>query len=183
MRELLRNSIRLLVITLLAGLLLGGTYELTKEPIAHQRMLKANAALNTLFPEAEDFEEVKLDLLDASVRPLAAFKVIKSGQIDGYAVRVAGKGGYKGDVEATIGFTGDGNISGIEIGHNTETEGIGSLAFAPTFLDQFVGKPAETIVFGTEADAVSGATMTSNAVLSAVNQAIDFYQTIAEEGQ
>lgn len=183
MRDLLRNSLRLLLITLIAGVLLGGTYELTKQPIAHQRMLKSNAALMTLFPQAEDFEELSLDLLDASSRPLAAFKVLSSGQTSGYAVRTAGRGGYKGEVEATIGFAADGTISGIEIGQNSETKGIGTNAFESTFLSQFIGKPAETMVYGSGGvDAVSGATMTSNAVLSAVNQAIDCYHTVAEGG-
>ena len=50
----------LLIITLVAGLALGGTYALTKEPIAQQALIQAEKARKTALPEAESFEELSL---------------------------------------------------------------------------------------------------------------------------
>lgn len=88
---------------------------------------------------------------------------------DGYAVTV--------DC-STLGFPGatlilrvdiDSNkaVTGIEVVESTQTEGIGSNALTPEYLQQFVGKSGTV-----EVDAYSGATFTSTAVNVGVNAAL-----------
>lgn len=179
----MRDSMRLLLITLIAGLLLGGTYELTKEPIAQQRLMKANAALLVIFPEATSFEEVDTEQMDESARPLAAFKVLAGEASIGAAVRAKGEGGYRGAVEVVVGFAADGSVIGVQVGQNDETKGIGTRAFEPAYLDQFVGNAASDIASGSiTIDAVSGATLSSNAVKDGVTKAAAAYNQLAEGG-
>jgi len=51
----------LLIITLVAGLALGGTNALTKDPIEQQTRIKAENARKAALPEADAFEELPLD--------------------------------------------------------------------------------------------------------------------------
>lgn len=84
-----------------------------------------------------------------------------------------------------VGITADGNISGVKIGNHSETPGLGSKASEPTFKDQFKGKGTDkslTVVKGNASNdndiaAISGATITSKAVTSGVNAAIDLYKS------
>ena len=50
----------LLIITLIAGLALGGTYALTKDPIAEQAALAAENARKAVLPGADAFEKLEL---------------------------------------------------------------------------------------------------------------------------
>lgn len=53
-------TIRLLIITVLAGLILGIVYSVTKEPIEQQNLLTANESRRTVLPDAQDFEQEDL---------------------------------------------------------------------------------------------------------------------------
>ena len=81
--------------------------------------------------------------------------------------------GYASEFDVTVGFAADGTIEGVQIGGAgfAETEGLGALALEPTFRDQFKGKKAP-VAYGDGIDAIAGATITSNAVLKAVNEAL-----------
>ncbi len=50
----------LLIITLVAGLALGITYSLTKDPIAVQEALQKEKDMKAVLPQADTFEEVEL---------------------------------------------------------------------------------------------------------------------------
>ena len=81
--------------------------------------------------------------------------------------------GYGGEFDVTVGILPDGTIEGVQIsGANfNETEGLGARVLEKAFRDQFIGKSAP-VSYGDGIDAISGATITSNAVLKAVNQAL-----------
>ncbi len=81
--------------------------------------------------------------------------------------------GYAGEFDVTVGFAADGTIEGVQIGGAgfAETEGLGARALEAAFRDQFKGKKAP-VAYGDGIDAIAGATITSNAVLKAVNEAL-----------
>lgn len=72
--------------------------------------------------------------------------------------------GHNGDIEATVNFKGD-KIDSIDLVHN-ETEGLGDQA-AVTIVDKII--QGQTV----DVDTVSGATVTSTALLEAVTSAIE----------
>ena len=60
MKEMMKNTGILLVITILSGLLLGIVYQVTKEPIAAQELKAKQEACKEVFADAESFEAAEL---------------------------------------------------------------------------------------------------------------------------
>ena len=83
--------------------------------------------------------------------------------------------GFNGDMELYVGFTPDGKLSGVSVISHSETEGLGSKTTLPAFTDQFIGKDGSGEIGGSDIDAVTGATYSSESFLSAVNNAIKVY--------
>ena len=174
----------LLIITLVAGLALGGTYALTKDPIEQQALLTAENARKAALPDAESFEELTLEE-GASVD--WAYAGLKNGETVGYVAQKT-VNGFGGKVEVIAGvdtqqapdtFT----IGGISVGGSnfSETAGLGARSKEPAFTEQFNGKiyPISYIKAGgtpTEStvDALTSATITTTAVVNGVNDIVKY---------
>ena len=72
MNKILKNTLILTVITLVAGLGLGLVYEVTKAPIAQAQETAKKEAWQQVFPEADlnDFEQIDVDQ-DAADKAIA----------------------------------------------------------------------------------------------------------------
>ena len=191
MNKIIKNTIILTVITLVSGLLLGLVYEITKEPIANAQEQAKREAWQSVFPDASQdaFEQIDVD-------GDVAAQVIKdlgmSGSIDevcavdggdtGYVITVTDGEGYGGDIQITVGITADGTVSGVSFLSISETAGLGMKATESSFYEQYVGVQTEKFYVskdggeGEPIDAISGATITSRAVTSAVNAALGYFQ-------
>ena len=88
---------------------------------------------------------------------------------DGNGSWTASVQGFAGPVAVTLTLDDSLTIQSIEIGDDqfAETEGLGAKAKEAAFTDQFVGKTLP--LADGDIDAISGATITTNAVLDAVN--------------
>lgn len=186
----------LFAITAVASLALALTNYATASTI-EQRNIEANdTARKTVLPDADAFEEVEdVEKVANKVAPdetdliLEAFKGTKGGEVDGYTVKTAPKG-YGGAVEVLTGFDKDGKISGITILSQEETPGLGAKAADAAFTDQFAGKDGakevkvskEGSTEGNNIAAITGATITSDAVTHGVNLAEKVYKEIAQGG-
>ncbi len=156
----------LTVIAAVAAAALAAVNMLTEEPIRQQNMEKAYGALTTMFPEADDFEEMTFgDELES------AYTVKSGGQTIGWAATIASQG-YAGPVEVIVGMNPDQSLRGISVGGSgfRETEGLGSKTKEPAFTDQFQGK-RPPLTLGQDIEGVSGATITSSAVVEGTNRA------------
>lgn len=177
MRDLLHLGGRLFLIALVAGLALGATYYVTKEPIAEQTRLAAEAARTEVFEGT--FTQDTQEKLPGSIKTLYMAK----GEQNGYVMEVQATG-YGGIFTVTVGVTVDGIITGVVVGDNSETPGLGKNAQRPEFAAQFAGKDGTiTVKKGggaseNEVDALTGATITTEAVTNAVNEAREFALTI-----
>ncbi len=92
---------------------------------------------------------------------------------EGKAVKGSGEG-YGGDVNVEVVFSEDGEIKSLKIDEDdfSETDGIGSRVLDDEkFLPSFIGKKAPVKI--EDVEAVSGASITSQAVLDAVNNAFN----------
>lgn len=65
-KNLVMDCIKLCVITLIAGLLLGIVYNVTKAPIAAQEEKTKQEAYKAVFKDAAKFDTVKLDQKDVA---------------------------------------------------------------------------------------------------------------------
>ena len=86
-------------------------------------------------------------------------------------------GGFDGAVTMMVGVS-EGKVTGISVISHTETPGLGAVAAAQNakgeaFRSQFVGQEG-TLSIGDQIDAMTGATITSNAVVTGVNAALDY---------
>lgn len=193
--ESIKNTISLMLITLIAGLLLGAIYEITKEPIRKENQRAKEEAYKAVFADADAFEDVKIDEdkvakaldekgLDATINE--AMKVLdKSGQQIGYVLTVTDHEGYGGDIQFAMGVQSDGTLNGISFLSISETAGLGMKAKEDAFRKQFEGKKTDQIVYtkngakaDNEIDALSGATITTNAVTNGVNAGLYFISTL-----
>ena len=76
--------------------------------------------------------------------------------------------GYVDDIRMLIGVSNDGKVTGLVVRELDETFGLGAAALTDTdFLSQFLNTSGEAEV-GSTVDALTGATVTSNAIIDAV---------------
>lgn len=181
--NIIKNALILFAITLIAGMLLGTTYEVTKEPIRLVQEKIKNEALSAVVPEADNFAEVPV-ADGSSEQIVAVYEATEAGNLVGYAFEMLGKEAYGGDISLMVGLDTEGTIISIDIVKHNETPGLGAKADEPEFKSEFSGETAMdlTVVKTTPSDdpgdisAISGATITSRSVTGAVNVAIDYYE-------
>ena len=188
--KIIKDALALTLITLVAGVALGGVYEITKDPIARQEAQAKAEAYEQVFTDAAAFEEIEMDdtliqtirdQLDQEGYKAQSIEEVmraedQSGETLGYAFTVVTSEGYGGDIQFSMGVQNDGTLNGISILSIGETAGLGMNADTPAFKDQFVGKQVEKLQYtkdgatqDDEINAISGATVTTTAMTNGVN--------------
>lgn len=191
----MKDALILFVITLIAGVCLGGVYEMTKVPIAAAKVAANRATYQLVFADAANFEAsdelteaVKASSEEAAgwgfggvVIDDALLAVDGSGNAVGHVINSTSKDGYGGAINISVGIDKEGTITGVGFLALSETPGLGMNAENPEFKDQFKGKKVESFnvtksgaTADNDIDAMSGATITSTAVTNAVNAAVYF---------
>ena len=152
---------------------LAATNEVTAPIITQAKIEAENAARLAVLPDADDFTEVTGITVDG----VSAVYTANNGV--GAAITASAKG-YGGDVVVMVGINADGNIEAITVTQQTETKGIGSnVVDNPEYLAQYNGlSAAEPLVLNEDVDARTSATVSSTAVINAVNAAIEAYNQI-----
>lgn len=170
---ILRLTVTLLLICGLVAAVLAGVNAITKDKIAAIQRQKTLDAIAAVLPGVEGLEEMALTGDTGIVR-----SVYVSGS--SYAVEVAPIG-FDGEIAMMVGIA-DGQVTGISVISHTETPGLGAVAAASNakgeaFRGQFVGGSG-TLEVGDQIDAMSGATITSKAVVTGVNAALEFVENL-----
>ena len=186
MKNIIKNTAILTVITLVSGLLLGVVYDITKEPIALAKEKAKNEAYQAVMQGADTFEALEVEAVELSIEGCTVDEVVsaKAGSdVVGYVVTTTTNAGYGGNIQVSVGIATDGTVKGIEMLSIAETAGLGMNATTPEFKGQYADKLVDSFVVnkaGASADneisAISGATITSNAVTGAVNTAIEYFK-------
>ena len=198
MNKLVKDALVLTVITVISGCALGAVYEITKAPIAKASEDATQAAYKEVFADAasfEDYEEFDADKANSLVAAKGytddeinnvVVACDDAGETLGYVITVTSHAGYGGDIVFSMGVTKDGVLNGYSITEISETAGLGMKAKEPAFADQFQGKAAGTLevikqgeASDTQIEAISGATITSNAVTNGINAGFVYYSSIA----
>ncbi|MDO4798307.1 MAG: FMN-binding protein [Coriobacteriales bacterium] len=163
----------LVVICVVAAALLAVVHQVTEPVITQAEEQKALGIYTSLFPNASTFEDTG-HTSDSCLEVMRAQDA--SNKTIGYVVVAQGKG-YGGQVPLVVAFDAEGTVLDLVAMDNDETPGLGSKACDPTYLDQYVGKSAHELGEG-DVDLISGATITSKAVLSAFNAAVEAYEEV-----
>lgn len=195
MKNMIKDAAVLFVITVAAGLILGFVYQITKEPIALAEEKAANEAYAEVFPGAVSFEKLELTMPEGGADSIweeeyagvdmdnALEAKDASGNVLGYVLTMTSHEGYGGDITFTMGIQNDGTLNGISILSISETAGLGMKAesvLKPQFENKNVSNFTYTksgATMDSQIDAISGATITTNAVTTAVNGGLYIFQT------
>lgn len=195
MKKIIKDTLALALITIIAGILLGAVYMITKEPIAKQNEKIKIAAYNSVFAELDTYEEntdianLSKVLKEKGFNGVELNEVVyafdKEGKELGMIITVTDKEGYGGNIKMTVGIDMEGTITGLEILEISETAGLGMKAADKSFREQYVGINADEVVYtksgkteANEIDAISSATITTKAVTDGVNGAITIYKEL-----
>lgn len=181
----IKQSWLVMVAALVFGLLVAAVNGALEERIAYNANAKLYSKMEKLLSQAESFEEV---VEGEEQEPLYWVAKDPAGQIVGYAITVSG-GGFADRIGLLVACNAEiTELRGIAVLSSNETPGFGdkikhdSTAERISFKGQFRGCPldARLVLIKTgdpsipdnEIVAISGATISSDAVLSIVNGAV-----------
>lgn len=152
---------------------------LTAPVIAQNKINKANQSMKIVFETADSFEEVTdyIPSTDSSITINNMYLAKNGGNVLGAVTQVTGPTYDRGTI--IVGVDLNGTVTGLQILELSDSPGFGLKANDPTFhvangntfYGQFTGlNVADGFKAGETFDAISGATITSNAIAALVNQ-------------
>lgn len=154
------------IVVMSAGI--GLVHRYTDLDIARRGNQAEQAILAQVMPAAEFRTETPYRSPDA-VSITAGYS---SSALVGYCIEIQTPG-FGGSITMVVGVDLDGKVTGVAVTDHKETLGMGTQALEREFLDSFIGRSGTLRLTGANAiDAVSGATVTSKAILTGVNQAL-----------
>jgi electron transport complex protein RnfG len=176
--------------------ILGFVNEDTKGPIEVIKAQIAAEARSQVMAEADDITQ-RID--DTRVAEIATqlgittdqlneiYTATSAGTVVGYTFSTTASG-FGGGVGVLTGIDAAGTVTDIRIVSHSETPGLGAKSTDPAFTDRYKGKATDASLVvtktpstqPTEIDAITGATITSRAVTTAVNYAIDAYKILTQ---
>lgn len=162
----------LVAICVVCSALLAGLNSVTKPIIDANTLAETQAAYLGVMPVGTDAASLtELDgLTTAGVEG-----GVRSGE--GTVALKAAAAGYGGkNVTVYVAFDAAGTISNLTVDASNQTTGIGSKVAEDSFASGFIGwDAASAVALGAPVDAIAGATVSSRAVVNALNAAIDCY--------
>ncbi len=171
-KENIFPALVLVCICLVVTLALAGTYSVANPIILENQAKAADEARMQVLPDGDAFTayDGKLSggIIDCYIADNKA----------GMAVTSSYKG-FGGEVKVMIGINANGEVTGVTVTEHAETPGLGTKAMTVEHLAQYqsLAEVAAThIKDDANVDAISGATITSNAVHCAVAQALAQFQ-------
>lgn len=181
MKENLKLGLILCLITSFAGIFLGFANEFTKEVIAQNSKLSAED-LKEILPSANKIEDFAFEKKEDSTIS-EVFEAKGDSGSEGYVIKVSPKG-FNGAIDMVVAIDNEGGISGVKVLSQSETPGLGAKVEETVFTDKFKGVTIEDKIKivktapsnDGEIQGITGATISSNAVLSGINDSINFYK-------
>ncbi|UCG10598.1 MAG: RnfABCDGE type electron transport complex subunit G [Dehalococcoidia bacterium] len=154
----------LTVVVFISIAVLSGMDSFTRDTIQYQKELKIQRMLNQLFREmsAYDFDE-----------STEIYTITADDTKIGYAFLGVGVG-YGGNIDIVVGLENKTTLRGIAVIAHAETPGLGDKILLPDFTDKFVGLDISEVNLtrdGGKVDAITGATISSRAVVDGVRNA------------
>ncbi len=175
MKDILKITLPLVVIFVVAGIIMGVTYQHTY-PVRFQAEKKEKEeALKEMAPSATD--PIKpAGTWTVANKAYEYYEATSNGKPVDYIAETAGKG-YSSYIKMLVSLGPDMKISDVKVLDMNETPGLGDQILEKSFLDQFKGKSLSQIVLvkgetKENIQAVSGATYSSRGVTNGVKDAV-----------
>lgn len=177
---------KLIIFILIAALVLFGASFALQDAAAKKAQAEHLWLMQTLLPDSKEFTKEAYDGEDANIRSVHKAE-------NGFVIETVTRG-YADDITMFIGVNNDGKVTGLVVYEAHETFGLGNEAltdhvFLSQFLnsagtfavatngaDAFSGATGETAAEGdsVDVDAITGATVTSKAIVRCVNSAVGY---------
>lgn len=175
------------LITLVCAFLLGLVNQVTAPLIDKNTVKTRNEAMAEIiadaqFEELEVPEEISNPEEKNEVPITGAYLATRDSERVGYCFEVK-PSGFGGELSLIVGINLDETVAGVQVTSHAETPGLGAKAQTDAdWVAQFVGKAADGALAvskdGGTIDAITGATITSRAVISGVNAAAAYAATL-----
>lgn len=199
MREIIKPALVLLAICAGVTLILALVFNGTKPIIADRAAQDLEAAKKEVLPLADKFVTLEAAQVAQAAQGTEAIQTVKEvyagfkgTEFVGSVYRLNSRGYDAAGVEMTVGFAKNGSLTGVKIGENKETPGLGTKVLFGDYMKQYKNlKPQGeiTVVKNKPAggkpediDAVTGATISSRAVARGVEGARQFSLKLTPEG-
>jgi electron transport complex protein RnfG len=173
--------------------LLAGTKELTDPVIRANLRADRLKQLNELIPHRRYDNELLRDTIEVqdaahlgTGKPVTVYRARQQGRPVAVAFRAVAPDGYNGRIDLLVAIWRDGELAGVRVINHAETPGLGDQieTAKSDWITQFdghaLGDPPEddwkVNKDGGAFDQMTGATITSRAVVKAVRRALTFYQ-------
>ncbi len=177
MKTLVRLVAVLGLTAAVSAIALAKAYAWAAPQIERHRQAALEAAIYSVLPDVDTYRDTLVD-----GRPV--FAGYRGSDLAGYAVPASGNG-FQGKIGLMFGLTpGKDATTGLTVLETVETPGLGDKITLAPFLDQFAGlglaegvsyvknRPPDRPLEVGQIDAITGATISSAAVVSIINAAI-----------
>lgn len=193
MKETVKLGIVLLLFTAISAGVLAVSNEFTAPIIAEFDKQASFGALIEIFgDEADDFDEIEESLLadiqGAYPEIVEVHKALKDEKVVGYALKSV-TSGYGGNVYTISGILLEGSLAGMRVVDNSETPNLGTKIeeepFKSSFDDKSITSALKAVASPSADDevlALSGATVSTGAVVSGVNKAREAFIEFLSDG-
>ncbi len=162
---------KLLLICAIVAAVVAGVYHLTLSTYEANMQETKNKTIADIFPGVEGLTSKEM----TAVKDVALSEVYdKNNVLIGYCAESVAAG-FGGDISLMIGYAPDGSIVGVRVLAMSETPGLGSKAGEAQYLASYDGKTG-ILTLNQDVDAISGATISSRAILEGVNAATEALQ-------
>jgi electron transport complex protein RnfG len=163
----------------------------TRDRVARNEAAQTMKLLATVLPEGSydnspEFDQITVhDDALGSAAPLPVYRARKAGRPSAVVLTVIARQGYVGPIRMLVCLTADGTVAGVRVTQHQETPGIGDgiEATKSAWISRFVGRSFGNPEIshwavsrdGGDFDQLTGATITSRAVVAAVREAESYF--------
>lgn len=167
MKYYLKVTLALLLICTVVSGLIAVVNSLTVDVIAANAQKAREQAVKQIFSSMTAMQDAEKEYPDGVN---TVYAVYRNDACIGYAVDLDSRG-FGGDINMIVGLGTDGTVCGVRVVSHAETPGLGSRATLADYLDNFIGV-GERLTVKEDVDAISGATISSKAVVAGINLAL-----------
>lgn len=170
MKKTITLTLFLAFVSALAGGILAYVNSITSPIIEEKKMAVLRESLQVIFPNTQTFTETTF--VDSTGYVVTVYQA----GTDGYAFRVKVQG-YANPIEFLVGIKSDSSIGGFSVTSVNDTPGIGMKVKDDAFKTSLVGKSVDGPF-----DTISGATVSSGAVVEGIKASVEVYKAIIQGG-
>ena len=179
--QLFRILIVMLIVTIVSSGLLGIIYCITKEPIQEaQNRLISEGLKEVIVTEFDNDPFDEKITVRHNKEKFTIFPARKDGYITSIVMKSFSNQGFGGKMEVIVSFLLDGTVGDFKVINHKETPGLGSKVNDLSFRKNVAGLSPNSDSFkvrkdGGEIDAITGATISSRALIDAIQKAYRGY--------